>query len=559
MRSLCRLAVGAALTAVVASPVAAQTSSSSQSQPSTQTPSAVVETRPATNTTLGDTGLWYVPLGEVLPKGKWSASAYYINWDRTESYTDVGDFAGEFAFGATDRLEVFGGMTLYRRIDADFIIPRGNGTPMDYPGINQGWADGFGDITIGAKYNFLSEWRQDPAAFALRAIMKLPTASYDEGLGSGSVNFIVDGVLSKEVEQNIDISGYVGLNFRADSDNEDLSHGFRWGGGIGWPSRSPLKLIAEFNGEAYFDGDILTSLRDIVDDDFELPDRWLVDKPADLFVGVNYQARSGWFIGGGVGLAATTETRIDALASETSNGDRFQASVRLGYHPGERIYVPPPPPAPPPTPAPAANRAPTVKARCEPCTVEIGKTSTVTADAQDPDGDTLSYKWSAPAGTFANPADRQTIFTCPATEGAVPVTVTVSDGKGGTATDTVTIQCVRPARKEYTFEDVHFDFDRYSLRPEAARILDDAIKAMQADPELRLTLEGHTCNIGTAEYNLALGERRAVAVRDYLASRGIAATRLQTVSYGEERPKHDNSREETRRLNRRAALTVRLQ
>jgi peptidoglycan-associated lipoprotein len=183
----------------------------------------------------------------------------------------------------------------------------------------------------------------------------------------------------------------------------------------------------------------------------------------------------------------------------------------------------------------------------------------VTADANDPDGDSLAYKWSAPTGTFANPAERQTIFTCPKTPGSVPVTVTVTDGKGGTASDTITIQCVAPARKEYTFEDVHFDFDRYSLRPEATRILDEAIKAMQADNTLRLTLEGHTCNIGTTEYNLALGERRANAVRDYLVSRGIGADRLNTVSYGEERPKHDNSREETRRLNRRAAMTVRLQ
>ena len=107
--------------------------------------------------------------------------------------------------------------------------------------------------------------------------------------------------------------------------------------------------------------------------------------------------------------------------------------------------------------------------------------------------------------------------------------------------------------RTYTFEDVHFDFDRYSLRPEATRVLDEAVTAMREDATLRLTIEGHTCNIGTAEYNLALGDRRANAVRDYLTSRGVAADRLQTVSYGEERPKYDNAREETRRLNRRAA------
>ncbi len=143
-------------------------------------------------------------------------------------------------------------------------------------------------------------------------------------------------------------------------------------------------------------------------------------------------------------------------------------------------------------------------------------------------------------------------------EGPVPVTITVDDGKGGTASDSVTIQVIRPAVKEFVFEDVHFDFDRYSLRPEATRALDEAVRTLQENPDLRIEIEGHTCNIGTAEYNLALGERRATAVRDYLTSRGVGADRLRTVSYGEERPKFDNSREETRRLNRRAALVVRL-
>jgi peptidoglycan-associated lipoprotein len=115
-----------------------------------------------------------------------------------------------------------------------------------------------------------------------------------------------------------------------------------------------------------------------------------------------------------------------------------------------------------------------------------------------------------------------------------------------------------PPAKVYTFEDVHFDFDRYTLRTEAQRVLEQALAAMKENPTLRLTVEGHTCSIGTAEYNLALGERRSNSVREYLIQNGIAANRLTSVSFGEERPKHDNSREETRRLNRRAALVVRL-
>ena len=226
-----------------------------------------------------------------------------------------------------------------------------------------------------------------------------------------------------------------------------------------------------------------------------------------------------------------------------------------------KVYVPPPPPPPPPPPAPI--QAPihnlSVKAACDPCTVEVGKTSTVTATVQDSISCSVTYRWTAPSGTLAQPAERSTLWTAPQQEGSVPVTVTVtcpSDNK--TASDTVNIQVTRPPVRTYTFEDVYFDFDRYSLRPEATRVLDEAIAAMRENTTLRVEIEGHTCSIGTAEYNLALGDRRATSVKDYLTSRGVSADRLRTVSYGEERPKYDNSREETRRLNRRAALVVNL-
>ena len=110
----------------------------------------------------------------------------------------------------------------------------------------------------------------------------------------------------------------------------------------------------------------------------------------------------------------------------------------------------------------------------------------------------------------------------------------------------------------FNFEDVFFDYDRYSLTDAAQRILSQAVETLRANPGLRIRIEGHTCSIGTAEYNLALGDRRARSVMDYLVSNGIAANRLTTVSFGEENPKYDNSREETRRLNRRAAMTVQI-
>lgn len=545
MSTLRSVATTVAVSLVLAAPAWAQSSDQA--------------TRPASSTIIGDTGLWFVPIAETLPKGKVSGMAALINFDRTEAFTDVTDLSGMFAFGATDRIEIFGAVAFQRRVDADQRPLLTNGQPMDYFPI-EGWATGFGDITLGAKFNVLSQATNNGIAFGIRGAVKLPTASFDDGLGSGSPDFLVDAIVSKEVNQSIDVSGFGGFKFRGSPDNYSLSNGLRYGAGFGWPSRKNLKLFGEASGEFYFDDTVTYSgaSNPLLNGP---PSSWSVDNPFDLFVGVQYHSPKGLYVGTGLLWTTQTAARESVNTQTNESGDSLGVQVRIGFHPGVRAWAPPPPPPPPPAPVPPppANRPPTVTARCEPCTTLVGTAVTVTADANDPDGDTLTYRWTAPTGTFANAADRQTRFTCPAQPGAVPVTVTVNDGKGGTANSTVTIQCTQAPRKEYTFEDVHFDFDRYSLRPEATRVLDEAIKAMQSDNTLRLTVEGHTCNIGTAEYNLALGERRAAAVREYLSGRGIGADRLQTVSYGEERPKHDNSREETRRLNRRAALTVRLQ
>lgn len=98
--------------------------------------------------------------------------------------------------------------------------------------------------------------------------------------------------------------------------------------------------------------------------------------------------------------------------------------------------------------------------------------------------------------------------------------------------------------KAEALQDVYFDFDKSVIRPDARRALDANIPWLVNNSGVRIVVEGHCDERGTNEYNLALGERRARAVRDYLVAGGIDRNRISTISYGEERPfclGHDES------------------
>ena len=518
--------------------------------------------RRSSATFLGDTGLWFVPTAEVLPDGKWSGSVQRANFDRSAGITDIAHYAGTFAYGITDRFELFGSLRAVTRLDRDarplFDAESSTGGPTtEYPFVDDQFSSRFGDLLIGGKFNITSEQDQAPAAFAVRVSMKLPTGSTSNGTSTGKLDTAFDAVVSKDLG-TAEVAGYGGFLFRGDPSQFDLPDSFRYGVGVGIPIGNALSLIAELNGEAVTSDSILIRQVLVGTDGSMSGNLSRAQSPADAMVGLQWNGSSGLYVGAGLNVAMVHDDRMDA-GRESSGGDTLGFLFRIGYHPGVNVYVPPPPPAPDPP----ANRPPTVTLSCDPCSIMVGEESALRADARDPDGDTLEYAWSSPAGSFQEAQNRETQrWQAPAQAGPVPVTVTVNDGRGGTATDTTTITVTAapaPPAREYVFEDVHFDFDRYTLRPGASRVLDEIIAALEDDPSLSIQIEGHTCNIGTAEYNLALGERRSNSVEEYLTGRGVSGSRLSTISYGEERPQHDNSREETRRLNRRAAMVVRLQ
>ena len=104
--------------------------------------------------------------------------------------------------------------------------------------------------------------------------------------------------------------------------------------------------------------------------------------------------------------------------------------------------------------------------------------------------------------------------------------------------------------------DVYFDYDESTLTDDTRDKLSRNADLLKGQPQFQLMIEGHADERGTNEYNLALGERRANAVKDYLSSLGVAPTRLGTISYGEERPVCTESVESCWSQNRRAHMVV---
>src|SRR3989442_1208294 len=131
-----------------------------------------------------------------------------------------------------------------------------------------------------------------------------------------------------------------------------------------------------------------------------------------------------------------------------------------------------------------------------------------------------------------------------------------STGQPGSSTSTGG----RPAPSDFVavrdLADIHFDFDKYTIRPKDADLLDQNARWLKAHEKDLLLIEGHCDERGTNEYNLALGERRAKAAMNYLVAQGVAARRITIISYGEERPQCTDHNEACWAKNRRAHFLV---
>ena len=210
--------------------------------------------------------------------------------------------------------------------------------------------------------------------------------------------------------------------------------------------------------------------------------------------------------------------------------------------------VAPPPPPPPPAPA-----APTASLTANPNTVDKGQSTTLTwetTNATDVSIDGIGAV-AVSGSQQVTPSDSTTYRL-------------VAKGAGGTqeATARVTVNAPAPPpppppsmSEEDMFaqnvKDIYFNYDNYDVRPDQQAALQADIAYLKQHPDVKFTIEGHCDERGSTEYNLALGDNRASAVRNALVQGGITADRIRTISYGKERPFCTESNEECWQQNRR--------
>jgi peptidoglycan-associated lipoprotein len=238
-----------------------------------------------------------------------------------------------------------------------------------------------------------------------------------------------------------------------------------------------------------------------------------------------------------------------------------------------------PPPPPPPASGGTSNTtetttratAPTVaQFSAEPTSIQRGQSSTLRWEVS---GNATSVSLDQTIGTVQNTGNRR-VFPSESTTYTLTAT-----GPGGSTTASATVSVTSPppppppptgdsgvpkgtvdTRLASAVQDIYFDYDKSDVRGDAQGTLQQdaaALKAILADfPSATIIVEGHCDDRGSAEYNLGLGDRRATAAKEFLVQLGIPADRLQTISYGKERPQCTDENESCWQKNRRAHFSA---
>ena len=240
----------------------------------------------------------------------------------------------------------------------------------------------------------------------------------------------------------------------------------------------------------------------------------------------------------------------------------FAIFIAVAALTGCKKHVAAAPPTTTPPPAQPAPAAPTITLRAEPATINRGQGTTLRWETSN----ATTVRIEPGLGDVSSTGNRAINPTSSVTYLATAI------GPGGTTSDSARITVNIPAPPapappprtpdvsmdqlfQQNVKSIYFDYDKSDIRPDQMSILQSNAAWLKQHPEVKFTLEGHCDERGSEEYNLALGDRRANAVKQFLVDQGIPESRISTISYGEDRPVCHEETEDCYQHNRFAGFT----
>ena len=364
----------------------------------------------------GSTGLFNLAVGETFRQGEFALSIAAHKFNRDPGQIDYTIFPVTFTVGLTDRIELFGSMEAYKRVNADDILvnkilPGGKLVPArlnnnlpggvvgfynESPFMDVGFGDGSGDLWAGMKFNLVSERRGGAVGLAIQPIVKFHVTNDRQhllrGLTSGATDGGFDVILSKNISGGGTFTMNGGLMLAGDRAGIDRQNSFRWGGGFETPLGTPkVRLIAELLGERFYG----TS---------ETSQYVNSDSPIDVYAGLRVHP-SKWMSLTGAGNYHLTGTGVSGVVDANCTGFYVQAALKR-----------------------TINEPPTAECSSSSTTVTEGDKATISARISDPDDDHLSVSWKTSGGTLSQGDDSATLDTTGLAPGRYSVMVEASDG-----------------------------------------------------------------------------------------------------------------------------------
>ncbi len=460
------------------------------------------------NTWLGPSGLFQIYTAENLEGTMFAGSLYFSNYDREFSSGDMYvsyDYSYltlPLAYGITDRFEVS-------------VAPAYLDIRSEYPND----PDGFGDVYLNLKANIFHD--RDMGGFGVVAYGKLPTADEDEGLGTGEADYGLTLVGSKYFGK-MKLHLNLGYRFIGEPDYADFDDQFIYGLGMQYHFTDQFQLIAELTGETAYHPN--------------------AEDPLDILAGFRYELSEVFTFGGGVRYA------FDLEDENCPVGGVVQLGVKVGGKPT---------PTPiPPTPIPM----PEIRCILESAEITQGEFTRVRVEVTDPTGGELQFDWSSSGCRLETDGREAILYTddCGPGEFTVSCKVTNEMDYSDSCSVTVMVKEKPPQKKIVKLDLPVVPFKKGTRVDNVAKaILDDIAQKIKENPDVTVTLVGHTDSTGSESANEKVGMTRAENVKKYLVDRHkIEPDRFEVRSAGETEPIADNDTMEGRMKNRRVEVIM---